>query len=63
MTEFTSEQELFTIVYLKTDIDCKPRLITAVCFRSREYVTYELSNGDSTVWAVPEEFSEDKPIF
>lgn len=54
-----SEFNLNQTVYLKTDEDQSPRLITGITLRQFGIV-YELSCGVMSTWHYPFEISEDK---
>lgn len=51
------EYEFGTIVYLKTDPDQFPRIITGAQVHPGNYVVYQLSKGTDTTWALPIEFT------
>jgi hypothetical protein len=57
-----NEFEIGHTVYLRTDDDQKPRLITAVCCRAGSYMTYELSCGTATSWHNALEMSLEKDV-
>lgn len=49
-------------VYLKTDEQQQPRLVTAITARMTGLV-YELSCGITTTWHVAYEISEDRKLY
>lgn len=55
--KFNQEQ----IVYLKTDVDQRQRMVTAICIRGNN-ITYELSFGDRATWHQEIEISETVDI-
>lgn len=50
------------IVYLKTDVEQLPRMVTGIMLR-KESVSYELSCGTTTSDHYSFEFTKDKKVF
>lgn len=61
MMVIDTEFEIEDVVYLKTDINQYPRIITKICL-SKSGVTYELSAGTISSWHFGFEFSSDKDM-
>lgn len=57
-----NEFEIGQTVYLRTDEDQRPRLLTALVYRAGGYMTYELSCGTATSWHNALEFSLEKDV-
>jgi len=55
-----NEHDLEKTVYLKTDPDQRPRIVTAIKIMSCGVHTYELSHNTYTSWHWGFEFSETK---
>ena len=51
--------ELKQTVYLKTDTEQSPRIVTAMTIRDTSII-YELSCGTVTTWHIAYEISEDR---
>jgi hypothetical protein len=49
-------------VYLKTDINQYPRIITGICVRPTGGITYELSSGGATTWHYGFELDKEKNV-
>ena len=47
-----TEYDFGDIVYVLTDPEQKPRLVTAICLRPQGYIQYELCCGDSYTWHI-----------
>ena len=47
-------------VFLRTDEEQLPRIVTAICVRGNNYITYELSMGIETIWHVEEEIDYEE---
>lgn len=60
MAIFESKWPIGHIVYLKTDKEQAPRIITAISFRPEAQVIYYLSCGPSESTHYEMEISEDK---
>ena len=56
--EFTIQQT----VYLKTDMDQKPRLVTGITLRPFNSVTYGLTESATETWHYGFEISDDRDI-
>ncbi len=52
--------EFGDIVYLKTDLDQHPGVITGLQARPGGSITYEITRDDYSDWYYPEEISKDK---
>ncbi|MDJ0367393.1 hypothetical protein QMK33_19770 [Hymenobacter sp. H14-R3] len=57
-----NEFEIGQMVYLRTDSDQLPRLVTALIYRAGGYMTYELSHGTATSWHNALEFTLEKDV-
>jgi len=53
--------DLEQVVYLKTDIDQRQRMVTGMCIRGNN-LTYELSFGDRATWHQEIEIAETADI-
>lgn len=57
---FQSEYDLGEIVYLVTDEDQKPRIVTKIMFVSGGGIQYALGSGALETWQYVDEISRDK---
>ena len=56
--EFNIEQ----VVYLKTDLEQRPRMVTGITLRPHNSVTYELAEGNNSSWHYGIEITKEKSI-
>jgi len=59
MLRINNDFELKQTVFLKTDVEQRPRIVTAINVRI-DSLTYELSCGVQSTWHVSFEISEEK---
>ena len=56
-----SQYDLGDIVYLKTDTDQKPRMVTAICFEVSG-IEYRLASGTNCYWAKEMEITVEQDV-
>lgn len=57
-----NKYELRQEVYLKTDVDQKKRIVTAITVRPMGYIVYELSCGETLTNHIEIEISVEKDV-